>query len=55
MSNVSFLKLMMMIEHIKMMKTPYFDIWSMLLLSNLFWNLKDPMLVQTLSYRMKVT
>ena len=51
-------------EHIKMMQIPYLDIWSMLLFgqifhrsnsSHLFWNLKDPVLVQTLSYRRKIT
>ena len=43
---------------------PYVDIWSMLLSgqvlhrsnsSNLFWNLEDPVLVQTASYRKKIT
>ena len=28
MSGLSFLKLMIMIEYIKMMQTPYLDIWS---------------------------
>ena len=33
-SGLSFLKLMIMIEHIKMMQKPYLDIWSMLLLTS---------------------
>ena len=58
MSDASFLKLMIMIEYIKMMQIPYLSIWSMLLSgkvphasdsSHLSW-LKDPVLVQTLSY-----
>ena len=53
-----------MIEHIEMMQIPYLDIWSMFFSgqvphrsnsSHLFWNLKDPVLVQTLSYRRKIT
>ena len=53
-----FLKLMIKIEHIKMIQMPYLDIWSMLLSgqvphrsnsSRLFWNLKELVLVQTLS------
>ena len=53
-----FLKLMIKIEHIKMIQLPSLDIWSMLLSgqvphrrnsSHLFWNLKDLVLVQTLS------
>ena len=53
-----------MIEHIKMM-VPYLDTLSMLLTGqvphrsnsqcHLFRNLKDPMLLQTLSYRRKIT
>ena len=57
---------MLMIEDIKMMQTPYLDIWSMLLSgqmlhrnnsSYLFWNLKYPLLLQTLSlyHRIKIT
>ena len=51
-------------EHIQMRQIPYLDIWSMLLSgqishrgnsSHLFWNLKDSVLVQTLSYRRKIT
>ena len=48
-----------------MMQMPYLDIWSMPLSrqvlhrsnsSHLFWNLdEDPVLVQTLSYRTKIT
>ena len=57
-------KLMIMIEHIKMMTIPYLDILSLRLSgqvphrsnsSHLFRNLKDPVLVQTLSYRRKIT
>ena len=33
-SGLSFLKLMIMIEHIRMMQKPYLDIWSMLLLTS---------------------
>ena len=60
----TFLKLMIMIENIKTMQIPCLDIWSMLFSgqvlhrinsSHLFWNFKDSMLVQTLSYRMKIT
>ena len=49
---------MIMIEHIKMTQIPCLDIWSMLLpgqvlhrgnSSHLFWSVKDPVLVQTLS------
>ena len=48
----------------KMIQIPYLDISSMLLsgqepstsnFSHLFWNLEDPVLVQTLSYRRKIT
>ena len=56
---------MIMIEHIKMMQLPYLEIWSLRLSGNasyhtsnschLFWNLEDPVLVQTLSYRRKIT
>ena len=62
-SLISFLKLMTMIEHIKMMQIPYLDIWSMLLFgqvphtnnsSHLFWNAKDSELVQALSYWRKI-
>ena len=46
------------------MQIPYLEIWSMLLSGevfhrsnarHLFWNLEDPVLVQTLSYRRKIT
>ena len=49
----TFLKLMIMIEHMKMMQITCLDIWSMFLSgqmphrsnsSHLFWNLKDPVL-----------
>ena len=55
MSDVGFLKLMIMIEHIKMTQIPYFDIWLMFLSGqvshvsnsgNLIWNLKHPVPVQ---------
>ena len=49
MSGLSFLKLMIMTERIKMMQIPYLDIWSMSqqvlhtsYSSHLFWILKDP-------------
>ena len=58
-------KLMIMIEHIKMMAIPYLEILSMLPYGqvphrsnsqwHLFWNLKDSVLDQTLSYRRKIT
>ena len=58
-------KLMIMIEHIKMMAIPYLDILSMLLSGqvphrsnpqcHLFRNLKDPVLVQTLYFTRKIT
>ena len=60
----TFLKLMIMIEHIKMMQIPYLDIWSTLLSgqvshmsnsSHLFCNLNYPVLVQALHYRRKRT
>ena len=35
----SFLKLMIMITHIKMMQIPYLDIWSMLLSTNVSYKL----------------
>ena len=47
----------------KKIQIPYLDIWSMLLSdkvphrsnsSHLFWNLEDPVLVQTMSYRRKI-
>ena len=47
-----------------MMLMPYLDLWSMLLSgqvsytsnsSHLFWNLKGLVLVQTVSYRKKIT
>ena len=53
-----------MLQHIKMMQVPNHDEWSILLSgqlphasnsSHLFWNLKDPVLVQTFSYRRKIT
>ena len=46
------------------MQMPYLDLWSMLLSgqvsytsnsSHLFWNLKDLVLVQSVSYRKKIT
>ena len=49
---------------IKMLQIPFLDIWSMLFSgqvaprsnsSHLLWNLKDPVLVQTLPYRKKIT
>ena len=52
-----------MIEHIQMIQIPCLDIWSMLLSgqvphrsdsSHLFWKLKDPALVQTLSNWRKI-
>ena len=55
---------MIMVEHIKMMQIPYLDIWPILLSgqvphrinsSHLFWNLEDPVLVQTLFYWRKIT
>ena len=62
---INLLKLMIMIEHIKLMQIPYLDIWPMHLsgqclihrrnASHLFWNLEDPVLVQTLSYKRKIT
>ena len=64
MSDVSFLKLIITIEHINIVQKPYLDIWSMLLSaqvphisnsSHLFWNLKELVLVQTQSYRKKIT
>ena len=57
---VNYPKLMVMIEHKKMMQIPYLDIWSRLPSvqvphgsnpSHLFWNLKEPLLAQTLSYK----
>ena len=60
----AFLKLMIMIKHKKIMQIPYLDKWSMLLSgqvthrsnsSHLFWNLKDHVLVQKLSYRRRIT
>ena len=48
----------------KMMQMSYLDLWSMLLSgqvsytsnsSHLFWNLKDLVLVQSVSYRKKIT
>ena len=59
----TFLKLMVMIEHIKI-RIPYLDIRSMLLSGQvplwrnsglLLWNLEDLVLVQTVSYRRKTT
>ena len=53
-----------MIDHVKMMKIPCLGIWSMLLSgqvphrsnsSHLIWNLKNPLLVQALSYGRKIT
>ena len=53
-----------MIDHVKMMKIPYLGIWSMLHSgqvphrsnsSHLLWNLKNPWLVQALSYGRKIT
>ena len=53
-----------MIEHIKMMQIPYDDIWLMLLSgqvlytiysSHLFCNTVEPVLIQTLSYRRRIT
>ena len=58
----AFLKLMVVM--IKVIQIPYLDKWSMLLsgqvshrsnLSNLFWSLENPLLVQTLSYRGEIT
>ena len=63
-AEIIFLKLMIMIEHIKMMQIPYIRIWSMLLSgyvlhrsnsSHLFCNPKDPVLVQTFPYRRIMT
>ena len=53
----SFLKLMIMITHIKMMQISYLDIWSMLyststsykLFKSLLWNVQKHVIVQTLS------
>ena len=53
----SFLKLMIMIIHIKMMQIPYLDIWPMLLsisvsyklLKSLLWDVQRHVIVQTLS------
>ena len=53
----SFLKLMIMITHIKMMQIPYLDIWSMLLstsasyklFKSLLWDVQKQFIVQTLS------
>ena len=54
----SFLKLMIMITHIKMMQIPYLDIWSMLLstsassyklLKSLLWDVQRHVIVRTLS------
>ena len=53
-----------MIEHIKMMQIRYLVIWSILISgqvlhtsnsSHLFQNLKDPVLLQILSYWRKIT
>ena len=64
MPGVSFLKLMLMIEHIKMRQILYLDIWSMLLSvkvpytsisGHLFQNFEDPVLVQTPCYRKKIS
>ena len=61
---LTFLKLMIMTEHIKLMQIPYLDMCSVLLSgqlpntrnsSHLHWNLKDPVLLETLSYRIKIT
>ena len=62
---LTFLKLMVvMINHIKMTQIPYIDKGSMFLSgqvshksnsSNLFWNLENSVLVQTLSYRTKIS
>ena len=63
-SNVSFLKLAIMIEHIKIMQIPHLDIWSMLLSGEVPQQaatqvtcLKDPasVLAQTQLYRRKIT
>ena len=60
----TFLKLITMMEHIKMMQIPYPDIWPMLFSgevphrshwSQLSWNLENPVLVQKLSYRREIT
>ena len=53
----SFLKLMIMITHIKMMQIPYLDIWPMLLsisasyklFRSLLWDVQRHVIVQTLS------
>ena len=53
-----------MVVMIKVIQIPCLDKWSMLLsgqvshrsnLSNLFWSLENPLLVQTLSYRGEIT
>ena len=58
----TFLKLMVMIQHVKMVQILCHDICSKLLSgqvlhtrnsSHFFWNLKDPVLVRTLPYRRK--
>ena len=58
---------MIMTERIKMMQMLYHDTWSMLLSGKclcifvslwqvyLLWNIKDPVLVQILSYKRKIT
>ena len=53
----SFLKLMIMITHIKMMQIPYVDIWSMLLsisasyklFKSIVWDFQRHVIVQLLS------
>ena len=53
----SYLNLMIMLTHIKMMQIPYLDIWSMLLstsasyklFKSLLWDVQKQFIVQTLS------
>ena len=60
----TFLKLMIMIEQMKMMQMSYLVIWQVLLFGQVshrsnsrhfFQNLENPVLVQTLSYKRKIT
>ena len=64
MSHITFRKLMIMIQHIEMMKTSYLGIWSMIPSGQLphtsnssqwLWNLNDLVLVQTLSGGKQIT
>ena len=59
----AFLKMIIMIGHIKMMQIPYLEKYMLLSRqvphrsnsNHLFWTLEDSVLVQTLSYRRQIT